>query len=294
MHKRFGIIVAAALAGAIVFALLTANFFVRRNRDYLIGRAEQALGRKVSMEQIEMTFWPLGVRLEEFALAGDPAFGAEDLLRAKDFRLELRLLPLFIGQFRPKRIVLDSPRINIVRDAAGRYNFRRAPRNEKENSQRTQAIEHSLPRERDILLLLMALLDVSDGSLRYRDLRNGGDLVISHIDLKVSVAEQDQPIEIQLEAAVMSPKPNLQVKSWIGPLAGIDDYRDVPFDGEVNADALDLGKVNKALPQFSNALPKALRFDGVYNIKNLKFTGTLNRLSLKGAVTGTDASFRFE
>ena len=71
-------------------------------------------------------------------------------------------------------------------------------------------------------------------------------------------------------------------------------HRDVPFDGEIHADALDMGKVNTALPQFRKALPKALRFDGVYTIKDLKFKGTLNNLSLKGAVTGTDASFRFE
>ncbi|HEX9662461.1 MAG TPA: hypothetical protein VGB27_09265, partial [Candidatus Binatia bacterium] len=69
-------------------------------------------------------------------------------------------------------------------------------------------------------------------------------------------------------------------------------HRDVPFDGEIHADALDGGKVNTTLPQFRKALPKALRFDGVYTIKDLKFKGTLNNLSLKGAVTGTDASFR--
>ena len=62
----------------------------------------------------------------------------------------------------------------------------------------------------------------------------------------------------------------------------------------INATALDLGKVNKALPQFRKSLPRALRFDGIYTIKELKFKGTLNNLSLKGAVTGTDASFRFE
>jgi hypothetical protein len=48
------------------------------------------------------------------------------------------------------------------------------------------------------------------------------------------------------------------------------------------------------VPQFRKALPRALRFDGIYTIKDLKFKGTLNNLSLKGAVTGTDASFRFE
>ena len=92
----------------------------------------------------------------------------------------------------------------------------------------------------------------------------------------------------------MADKHNLKFKSRVGPIAGNRDYRDVPVDGEINADAFDMGKVNIALPQFRKALPKALRFDGVYTIKDLKFKGTLNNLSLKGAVTGTDASFRFE
>ena len=97
-----------------------------------------------------------------------------------------------------------------------------------------------------------------------------------------------------MEAAVNAAKPNLQLKSWIGSIAENRDFRDVPLAGELNATALDLGKVNKALPRLRRALPRALRFDGIYTIKELKFKGTLNNLSLKGAVTGTDASFRFE
>jgi hypothetical protein len=92
----------------------------------------------------------------------------------------------------------------------------------------------------------------------------------------------------------MATKQNLKFKSRVGPIAGNRDYRDVFLDGDIRADALDLGKVNSALPQLKKALPKALRFDGVYTIDDLKFKGTLNHLSLKGAVTGTDASVRFE
>jgi hypothetical protein len=92
----------------------------------------------------------------------------------------------------------------------------------------------------------------------------------------------------------MAAKRNLKFKSRVGPIAGNRDYRDVFLDGDIQANALDLGKVNSALPQLKKALPKALRFDGVYTIEDLKFKGTLNNLSLKGAVTGTDASVRFE
>ena len=77
-------------------------------------------------------------------------------------------------------------------------------------------------------------------------------------------------------------------------MAGSSEYRDVPFDGEFNADALDLGRINRALQSCSQNLPEVLRFDGIYTIEKLQFKGIPSSLSLKGAVTGTEASFRFE
>jgi len=294
MRKRIFIAVAAALAGVLGLALLNVGFLAQRNKDYLIDQAEQAFGRKISMDRIEVTLWPLGARLKNFVLADDPAFSAEDFLRAKDLRLELRLLPLFIGQFRPKRISLESPSITIIRDAAGHYNFSGADRNERKDLARAGKIKNGSPEKQNDLLLLIPSLQISDGTLHYRDLRTASDLVVTRINLKVSDFQQDQPFEVQLEAAVMAAKPNLQFKSQIGPMAEGRDYRDVRLDGEINADDLDMGMINKTLPQFRKALPPVLRFDGNYKIKELKFTGTLNKLSLKGAVTGTDASFRFE
>jgi uncharacterized protein involved in outer membrane biogenesis len=294
MRKRIFIAVAAALAGVLGLALLSVGFLAQRNKNYLIERAEQAFGRKISMDRIEVTLWPLGARLKNFAIADDPAFSAEDFLHAKDFQLELRLLPLFIGQFRPKRISLESPSITIVRDAAGRYNFPWTDRKQGNDSTRAGKIKNGAPEKQNNQLLLMSSLNISHGTLHYRDLRAGSDLVVSQIVLKISELQENQPFEFQLEAAVMAAKPNLQFKSEIGPMAEGRNYRDVRLDGEINAKDLDMGMINKTLPQFRKALPSVLRFDGIYTIKELKFTGTLNKLSLKGAVTGTDASFRFE
>jgi len=232
--------------------------------------------------------------LVNFALADDPAFSAGEFLRAKDLRVDLRLLPLLIGRFRLKGMVLESPLITIVRDARGRYNFASHADNEKNDRARTDRGKEASSEKQDGTLFLVASLNVSDGTLRYRDLKNGGELTATQINLKVNDFEWEEPFDIQLEAAVMAAEHNLKFKSRVGPIAGNRDYRDVPLDGDIRADALDLGKVNTALPQFRKALPEALRFDGVYTIKDLKFKGTLNNLSLKGAVTGTDASFRFE
>ncbi len=293
MRKRFVFTVAAVLAGVLVLALSSANFLVRRYKDFFIGRAEQALGRKIAIDQIEVTFWPIGARVTNFALADDPAFSPDDFLRAKEMRLELRLWPLFIGEFRPKRMTLESPLITVVRDASGQYNF--ASRGGNKNNARTGADGgKKAPAKRPgSLPLWLPAFNISNGTLRYRDL-SGGELAVSQIDLKLSDFEPDQPFEIELEAAVNTAKPNLELKSRIGPIPENRDFLDVPLDGEINAVNLDLGKVNKALPRLRKSLPRALRFDGVYTIKKLRFKGTLNNPSLRGAVTGTDASFRFE
>jgi uncharacterized protein involved in outer membrane biogenesis len=294
MRKRILGGVVLALGGALVLTVLNINFLVRRNKDYLIGQAEQALGRKITVDEIDVTLWPVGARLVNFALADDPAFSAGEFLRAKDLRVDLRLLPLLIGRFRLKGMVLESPLITIVRDARGRYNFASHADNKKNDRARADSGKEASSEKQDGTLFLVASLNVSDGTLRYRDLKNGGELTATQINLKVNDFEWDEPFDIQLEAAVMAAEHNLRFKSRVGPIAGNRDYRDVPLDGDIRADALDLGKVNAALPQFRKALPEVLRFDGVYTIKDLKFKGTLNNLSLKGAVTGTDASFRFE
>jgi uncharacterized protein involved in outer membrane biogenesis len=226
-------------------------------------------------------------------MADDPAFSADTFLSTKDLRVDLRFLPLLIGQVRFKRLVLESPLITIVRDARGQYNFESSPGNEKRDRKSVDGKDASAKKQ-DSQLFLIASLNVSDGTLRYRDLKNGGELTTTQINLKVNDFEWDEAFDIELEAAVMAAKHNLKFKSRVGPIAGNPDYRNVPFDGDIHVDALDLGKVNAVLPQFRKALPRALRFDGVYSIEDLKFKGTLNNLSLKGAVTGTDASFRFE
>ena len=293
MRKRILVGLAAAIAGVFVLTLLNVNLLIRRNKDFLIGRAEQALGRKISVDQIEVTFWPMGARLANFVLADDPAFSTETFLRAKTLNVELQLSSLFIGRLRPKKVVLESPIVTVVRDAQGRYNFASRTRNEK-NGRHSAEGEKLRGEQQDSPLSVLPAVNISDGALRFRDLTDDSELTATQITLKISAVEADEPFEIQLEAAVMAAKPNLQLKSWIGSIAENPDFRDVPLAGELNATDLDLGKVNKALPQLRKALPKMLRFDGIYTIKELKFKGTLNNLSLKGAVTGTDASFRFE
>ena len=132
---------------------------------------EQALGRKITVDTIEVTLSPVGARLVNFAMPDDPAFSADAFLLAKDLRVDFRFLPLLIGQFRFKRLVLESPLITIVRDARGQYNFASSAHNEKNEQGKEDSRKNSSAKKQDSQLFLIASLNVSDGTLRYRDLK---------------------------------------------------------------------------------------------------------------------------
>jgi uncharacterized protein involved in outer membrane biogenesis len=287
MRKRI-VVTLLVLTGLILVAAVNVDFLVARNKDYLLERLSRTLGHAITADKVEIGYQPFAVRLTNVNIAGAAADATSPLVLARESQINLRVLPLLLGQLQPGKITLDSPVVTIVRDADGRYNYEP----QGENRQRARARSETIANDRQ--KFAVTALQVTNGTLRYRALNNGGDLIVTQIQLTVSDFAPDEAIEIDLEAAVMAAKANLKFTSRIGPIAEIRDYRDYPIEGALDATQLDLGKVNRALPQLRKATPRHLRFDGIYDIKNLKFTGTLNNLSLKGAVSGTDASFRFE
>ncbi|MBM2802446.1 MAG: AsmA 2 protein [Deltaproteobacteria bacterium] len=61
--------VGVALAVVAAATVINLNSLIQRNRDFLIGQAEQALGRKISVGEIETTlFSGVGMRLTNFTM----------------------------------------------------------------------------------------------------------------------------------------------------------------------------------------------------------------------------------
>ncbi len=286
--RKLLIAISIVVIGLLVLAAFNVNFLVERNKDYLLGRLAQSLGQPVRAASIGVSFMPFALSAQSIEVGADPA---NPIVNAKSLRIEPRILPLLLGQLHATSIVADTPVFIILRDAAGRYNFEAVPSSTKRAAS-SAGNEDKTPRERKDFFI--PPVQISHGTLRYRDVNGDRELTVTDIQLTVNGYDVDLPVDIELSAAIMAAKPNLKLKSRIGPIANIRDYRDYPIDGQLNAEQLDLGKINQALPQFRKALPKHLRFDGIYDITDLKFKGSLNKPALKGAVKGTDASFRFE
>jgi uncharacterized protein involved in outer membrane biogenesis len=289
-------VVVFALAGAAAAALLNLNFLIARNRDFLIGQAEHALGRKISVGDVETTlFTGLGVRLMNFTMTDDPLYSAGEFVRAKDLQVNLKFWPLLKKQIRVKRVVLHEPVIQIIRAANGDFNFSTIGRSEKEIKPPTEKEpKEPTPREaKDRSAFLVSFVNISGGDIRYLDKKDGSDLRARQIDLEVEDFAFDEPFSVKLAAAVFADKQNVKLTSKVGPLGSNSDFGQVPLSGEIELDPLDMGKLKKALPELKNSLPKELDVSGVFSVKSLKFSGTLKEIGLNGEIEGTSGALRY-
>jgi uncharacterized protein involved in outer membrane biogenesis len=273
--------------GLYTFAVLLSS-----NKSFLLQHLEQRLGRKISAGQVRVTVIPgIGVHFNDLVLADDPAFSRGVFVTANSLQVNFHFWPLLLQQLRIKQVILHDPLINIVRNQAGAYNFSSLG---LKNTNQRSVPQNASGRHFSPSVFPIPSIEVSNGRMRYLDQKDSSDLSVSQLDLKITELNYDQSFQLEMAMAIFAAKQNLQLKTAVGPLDSHSSLRDLPFDGELRADAIDMGRIRAALPVIKKELPRALDLRGVYTIKSLRFKGTLNKPLLKGAVEGTDASFRFE
>jgi uncharacterized protein involved in outer membrane biogenesis len=297
MRKWFitaGVAVIVTIAVGLV-ALLNINSLIRRNRAFLLDRAEQALGRKISVGEVEATlFTGFGARLTSFAMADDPGYSSGDFVRAKDLQIHLRFWPLLKKEVQIKKVALHDPVIRIVRNPDGKFNFSTIGKKDKVKKEAAEKEKKKgAPKDEGESAFLISLVDISRGDIQYIDKKDNTDLQLRQIDLKVEDFDLNQPFTVKLAAAVYDDKQNLKLTSKIGPLRADGDFNQAPLDGEIDIDPLDMTRLKAALPALKNFLPKDLDLSGVFRIKDVKFKGTLKDLRANGEIEGTNGAMRY-
>src|SRR5437764_14867373 len=226
-------VVLLLLCVAGVVAVLNVNSYIARNKDYLISQAEQALGRKVSVDEVEISLWNgIGFRLTNFAMSDDPAFSSAEFVRAKDLQVNLKFLPLLRRDVRVKKLILHNPAISIIRNAKGDFNFSTIAKTEKEKKEdgAKKQKKEAAPKEKEApSTFFVSLVDISAGDVSYRDQKDGTNLQLRQINLEVEDLDFDRPFTVNLAAALFAAKQNLKIKTVVVPLSRDTAYRDVPF-----------------------------------------------------------------
>jgi uncharacterized protein involved in outer membrane biogenesis len=274
-------------------ALWNLNSLIKRNKDYLLSQAEQALGRKVAVGEIEATLLGgIGVRLSDFVLGDDPAYSKGDFLRAKDLQINLKLWPLLKKQFQVKRVILREPKIEIIRNRKGDFNFSTLGKKDTEKKFEEGAKEKK-ERAPASSRFLVSLVDMSGGTLRYRDQRGGAPVELKQLDLILGDLDFDRPLSVELAASLFSNKQNLKVKTRVGPFPSSGDQNRLPLDGLMSVDPLDIASLQAALPSINDVLPSDLRLSGIFRIKEIKFKGTPRELVFTAGLDASEGAIRY-
>lgn len=160
------LVLAALLPVLILAAVAAAALLIPQERVAAVvaQRAEAVLGERVRIGGVGLRFLPLpGVRLTDVAVGGQSDSTAIAVLDAAELRA--RLLPLLRGQVILDRVELVRPRILLEVDSAGQLNLPLSRGDASAPDTADRSIRFEIDR-----------IDVSDGRIGYRDLRD--DVVV--------------------------------------------------------------------------------------------------------------------
>lgn len=96
---------------------------VDKYRDQIVTRAGAATGRKIAVERIRLSVFPLALRAEKVAVGEDPAFGAGDFATVDHMLVRVGLSGLLGGNIEVGMVEALGPHVTLIKNAAGVWNI---------------------------------------------------------------------------------------------------------------------------------------------------------------------------
>jgi AsmA protein len=125
MKKHWLRIVAIVIAVLVVIVIaLPFLINVSSFRPKIESETSAALGRQVSVGNLNLSLFSGTVEADNIAIADDPAFSKSPFVTAQSLKIGVEMMPLiFSRQIKVTEIVLEKPEISLVKAANGTWNF---------------------------------------------------------------------------------------------------------------------------------------------------------------------------
>ena len=116
-----GTIILVLIAAVLVFA---ATFNVNQYRGRIQAELEKRLDRKVSLGDMHLGLFPPRFQVRSLSIADDPKFNAaKPFVEAQELDVSIKLLPLLHKSVEISSVTLQQPRVELIKDAQGVWNF---------------------------------------------------------------------------------------------------------------------------------------------------------------------------
>src|SRR5690349_14943391 len=124
MTKRLVVISVLVLVAVVVIAGLIVAGSVDHYRPRVQAELQNKLNRPVTLGKLGLKLFPLSISVDGLTIGESPAFPTgRPFATARQVFIGVRFLSLLRGNPAIGKLVLDKPRIELVRNAAGVWNY---------------------------------------------------------------------------------------------------------------------------------------------------------------------------
>lgn len=234
---KWGAIICVSLVVLVIAALVIISVVIDVNKykpeiEKMVSDTTQ---RPFSIgDDLGFTLFPwAGVSLSDIRLGNPAGFAEKDFVTAKSFEVRLKLLPLIFKEIEIKRLVLNEPRVVLVKSKTGEVNWE-FPAAQTEPAKEPGAADDKVPSGGlPISSLVVNDLAIKNGVVIFMDQSANSRQELSAINLTVKDVSMDNPVKIAFSAQLNN-KP-VSLEGSAGPLGNVMQGGVVSMDLSLNA-----------------------------------------------------------
>lgn len=198
-----------AITGSVILVLIIALVVVakvvitpERVRATVLPLAEEQLNRKVDFSELGVSLFS-GINLKGFTVFEED--GRQPFVALDGLVLRFQILPLFTGRVVVDEVQLVRPRILVVRNADGSFNFSTLAKTDKPATEAKPAAGDE-PQADSGIDLLVASVAVSEGEVVYRDLAlqpgQTFELTLAALEMRASDISLENRFPLEMHATL--------------------------------------------------------------------------------------------
>jgi uncharacterized protein involved in outer membrane biogenesis len=236
------------VAVAIVLVLLGAIILIlpflldlNRYRDQYLPVLEQTLHRKVAVEDVRLTLFPiLGVQLRDVVIADDLAFSSKPFLTVSSVQVAVKWRPLLQRRVQVESVLVEGPVLQVIRSTKGELNtstIGKIPSPDTAPSEKAEPKDSVSP-----LLGVLAVekFSMAGGTLGYEDRTHQPSKTyqIDNLTLKTESVAIGEMARIVVNGMVMPYQMPFDVNGRLGPIQANLDIPELDISGYIGKVAL--------------------------------------------------------
>ena len=283
MKIVIGLLIVVVVGVGVILAL---PFLIDLNKyqDQYKPLIEDALNRKVQLQDIRLTIWPrIGARVAGFAVLDDPAFGSHPFTSLTSLDVGVKLMPLLSGTVEVEEITLRNPVITVIKNKNGVLNVSTIGRTGV-GLPKTPSRAPIPSTEGPLKILALLAVDrvsIAGGKLTYRDLSapEPTEYILQDMELLLQSVRLGQSPRLHVGMLVQPFNLPVRLDGTFGPLKESTDIEAINLQLALGkTDITIAGKivgqnatVNISAPVINTAnLPMTLPLNKPVDIKDLR------------------------